>query len=287
MFRSSVLYGLSCLIALICASCSHLKKQEDAKNPVASVGDVNLYEEDLAGIYTTGISPEDSMSLRLNYIDNWVKDEIIFQKALKSLPDSLKNKEDELENYYRSLIRYAYEKEVINRQLDTSISLQEIHEYYTQYEGGFELRRPVCRSAYIVLAADVPKLSKVKEWFKDESPENLDSLDRYCLTYATKFQLDRNKWMYVDDIKVDLAVESEMMTTWFESGNTGLYEDSVKTVFFKLHEKRGIGEPSPLSLERKRIRGIIKNKKKVEFIANLEKNIFETSLKNGEFEIYE
>lgn len=287
MLKSSVVYGFVFLVALISASCSSFKKQEEVENPVASVGEVKLYEKDLAGIYPTGISPEDSINLRLNYIDNWVKDEIIFQKALKSLPDSLKNKEEELENYYRSLIRYAYEKEILNRQLDTSISLKEIRDYYTQYEGGFELRRAVCRASYVVLGADVPKLQKVKEWFKDESPENIDSLDRYCLTYATKFQLDRNKWRYLDDIKVDLALEQEMMNAWLDVQGVQVHEDSVKTVFFKLHDKRSIGQPSPLSLERQRIRGIIKNKKKVEFIANLEKNIFETSLKNGEFEIYE
>ncbi|MCB0739299.1 MAG: hypothetical protein KDC92_17460, partial [Bacteroidetes bacterium] len=252
---------------------------------VARVGNAVLYETDLIGIFKPGIKPDDSINIRTIFIDNWVKEEVLFQQAEASLSDSLKNKEQELKDYYRSLIRHAYEQELVNRQLDTTVTVQDIEAYYKKYQGNFELKRTVCRARYILLNADAPKVEKVKEWFAELNADFLDSLDGYCLTYSINYQIDQHKWKYKNDVRADIKMDEETFSSWSALNNTYFMADSLKIVLYQPLEVRNQGELAPLSLEAPRIRSLIQHKKKIAFLESLEKKILDDAQKNGEIEI--
>lgn len=266
-------------------SCQWFKKNNKDKTIVAKVGDAVLYETDLAGIFKAGTSPDDSVNIRTIFIDNWVKEEVLFQKAVESLSDSLKNKDQELKDYYRSLIRHAYEQELVNRQLDTTVTVQDIETYYNQYQGNFELKRTVCRARYILLNADAPKVEKVKEWFSESNSDFVDSLDRFCLTYAVNYQIDNNRWKYKNDVRADIKMDEQTFSSWSVPNSTYFLQDSFKIVLYQPIEVRNQGELAPLSLEAPRIRSLIQHKKKIAFLESLEKKILDDAQKNGEIEI--
>lgn len=277
---------LAFFILGILNSCEWFKRRESDQIPIAKVGESYLYEEDLIGLYPSDIRPDDSINIRTSYVNNWVKDELIFQQALQNLPDSLKNKDKELENYYRSLIRHQYEQELVNQELDTAVSYQEISNYYNKYEGSFVVKRPIARARYVLLGADVPKQDKVEEWLKNESQENTDSLDKYFLTYAKKYQLDHNKWNYLSDMMVDLQLKDSVFKAMLNANGLQKFNDSVNIVYMKVYELREQGAQSPIQLESAKIRSLIKNRKKVHFINNLEQEIFQNSKTKKRYEIF-
>ena len=268
----------------ILTSCSYLKKDKNARMEVAKVGEAVLYEDEIADIFDEGIAPEDSIELRKNYIDKWVKDEMLFQHALRNLTDSLKNKEAQLQEYYRSLIRYEYEKQLIRQRLDTNITRKEIEDYYERYNDGFALERPACRLNFLLLNPDIAKWQTAAEWLKTESPENNDSLDKFALVYASKFFLDDNKWVYFDDILVELGLQLDNSVAWLNSGYVEEV-DSSKIFLMKINEVRSKGEATPLNLVEDQIRTILKNKKKVEFVARMEQDVYNEGIKKNRYEL--
>lgn len=280
--RQPILIGL-CLLLL--QSCSFFNEKKANKTLVAKVGEKELYEEDFDDIFNGDLLPDDSLDLRNNYIQKWVRDEILFQNALQNLTDSLTNKDEQLELYYRSLIRYEYEKGLINQKLDTVVTNKQIQDYYNQFLESFILKRKVCKALFLMLTPDVPKQETAAQWLSQGTTENIDSLDRYCLQYGATFNLDGNKWFYVDDVITEmrlplnyqLQVQDEPVVT----------QDSMKTAIIKVIEVRMPGDQMPFQMAASTIRTIIKNRNKVLFIEQMERDVLEEAKRNGLYETYE
>lgn len=271
---------------LLLTSCGRFSNDNSSSVPVATVGESVLYEEDFADIFKTADTPDDSIKLRKSYIDNWIKEEVLFQHALTYLTDSQKNKEHELEQYYRSLIRYEYERKLVSQKLDTSVSEANIRSYYQEYKASFELRRDVARMNYIEVNADVPKLDQVQNWMEESGAEYRDSVHKYCLVYASRFQINPNRWYYFTYELSKLGLEGKVDSA---NKSVGLYytADSSKKVLLKILETKQAGRIKPLGMVADQIRNILKNKKKVEFIEAKQREELKSALKNNEYQIYE
>src|SRR5215204_5767363 len=121
------------LTLLFFSACTYFKKQgeEKTKDAVARAFDKCLFPENLAGIVPPNSSRKDSLTVIKNYIDNWIHQQVVLHKAESNLDENKKDVEDKLEEYRNSLIRYAYEKALVDQRLDTNVSDKEIEEFYT------------------------------------------------------------------------------------------------------------------------------------------------------------
>ncbi len=272
------------VFTLVLGGCKYFDSKKASKHIVAKVGDKELFEEDFQDIFNASQTPDDSLKLRQNYIDKWVRDEVLFQNALNNLTDSLKNKEEQLDLYYRSLIRYEYEKALINQKLDTAVSEKEIQDYYNQFSESFILKRKVCKAAFFVLTSDIPNKEQAIEWLSKSNPENTDSLQKYCLRYGVKFNLNDKKWFYLDDLMAETTLPATFEIA--SQNNPVVYTDSLKTVALRIEDQKNPGEPKPFQMTVETIRDIIKNKKKVDFLRKMENDVFSKAERKGEFEIY-
>ncbi|MFY0672394.1 MAG: hypothetical protein JXQ87_03275 [Bacteroidia bacterium] len=269
----------------VLSGCELFQGNKNSKIQVAKVGDKVLYEEDFTDIFSAAQTPEDSLKLRQNYIEKWVRDEVLFQNALNNLSDSLKDKKEELDLYYRSLIRYEYENGLINQKLDTTVTSNEITDYYNQFNESFILKRRICKSTYLVFTPDIPNQEQAIFWLKDLSPENTDSLQKYCLRYGVKFNLDNNKWFFLDDLMGEALLPTSFEIT--KSEQPLIYNDSLRGAALFIYDLREPGEFKPLQMSRGTIRSIIKNKKKVDFLMKMEGDVFNEAERKGQFEVYE
>src|SRR5688572_24323169 len=80
------------LIALVSSSCN--KSSQDSSddeniNPVARVYDKFLYEADIRGVGANAATPEDSLTALKNYIDSWIRQELVLRYAQENLPEEL------------------------------------------------------------------------------------------------------------------------------------------------------------------------------------------------------
>src|SRR5262245_52684774 len=124
---------IGCLVAFlfITNSCRFFEKQEtENRTVIARAYDYKLYDEDLLSVVPSGVSAEDSVANVRNFIDSWTRQKTLLHHAEKSLNDEKKNVTKELEEYRNSLITYAYETDLISKNLDTAISEEEITGFY-------------------------------------------------------------------------------------------------------------------------------------------------------------
>ena len=117
--------GLFCL--LIFCSCQNENVNND--RIIATVYDKTLYQSDLQSVMYEGISVNDSIVRTKAFVDNWIRNQLLIHQAENSIDKSELDFSKQLEDYRNSLIVYKYETLLIEQNLDTVVTEEEIAEY--------------------------------------------------------------------------------------------------------------------------------------------------------------
>ncbi|MBR4837325.1 MAG: hypothetical protein IK004_02670 [Bacteroidales bacterium] len=96
---------------------------------VASIYDKTLHQSDLQSVLYEGISVNDSLVRTKAFINNWIRAQLIIHQAEKNIDKSELDFSRQIEDYRNSLIIYKYESQLIEQNLDTVVSDEEIAKY--------------------------------------------------------------------------------------------------------------------------------------------------------------
>jgi hypothetical protein len=180
--RYIVWVGFGCVIILVIllSSCPRIEpnKQEE---PLARVEDMYFYPSDLPDIFNGNISAEDSAEIAKTYIQKWIKNKLLLQKAELNIPtEEQREVLKRLEDTRASLMIYEYQQQMINQKLDTVISQSEIEEFYNQHLNIFILDKNIIKTLFVQLPINSPNIPNVRQWYRSNNSENLTKLEGYC-----------------------------------------------------------------------------------------------------------
>jgi hypothetical protein len=276
-------YILPLLLLANLTACNYRKENDKS---VAQVDQKILYMSEVAAIVPNGSTQEDSILIADNYIHQWVKKQLIIAKAELNLSDKDKDVTKMVEDYRSSLIIHKYQQQLLEQKLDTIVSSFEIDNYYRQNSANFILNKNIIKALYIQIAKPVPNYDKIKQLYKSEKEGDWEELEDYCFQNATKFDNFSGQWinanMLLSRIPIDYNDEEKFLTNrkYIET------EDSTYNYFVAIKNIEFKNNVSPLDFVREDIRKIIINKRKIEFIKNLEQNIYRDAESKNKFKIY-
>lgn len=270
---------------LVLGSCSE-GKQDDSNPVVAKVYDIYLYVSDLEGIVPSQISKDDSIIIVRNYINNWVKKQLMLRKAEINLTDENKNIQKEIDDYRSSLLIFRYKQELIRQKIDTNVTENEITNYYNQFSGNFILNQNILKATLIKISNQITDLQKLKQWIRSEDADAKMQLEEYCYQYATKYHSFNDEWINFNDllkeVPLDPANEDQIIKyQQYIETNDSLYYYLVKINDFALKST-----VQPIDYAELKIKSIILNKRKFTFLEEIENNIYNDALDRNEFVIY-
>ena len=204
MKRLSLVIGAYFLLLL--TGCDYFEKSSKEVVLAECYGKY-LYESDLKGIVPENATIMDSIQLVSNFIDSWVKRQVLIHQAENNL-----NKEDldlkkQMEEYRNSLVIYAYESQLINQKLDTIVSEDEIEVFYEQNKENFQLRNTMVRVAYVILNEDCEQKDLFWKLMSDRDTLILQNIDVQATYYAVKSYLDVDHWMRLDELTNIVPIE--------------------------------------------------------------------------------
>ena len=284
--RFSGALALSCLMLL--ASCNLFsKKQSQTDEPVvARVYDSYLYLSEIREMIPPGTDSKDSVLMVRNFIDNWIKRQTILHKAESNLDDEKKDVEQRLEEYRNSLITYIYESELVEQKLDTTVSDEEIEQYYQENQRNFELKDNIVKVVYLKVKKNAPKLQKVRGWYRSSNAKDREQLEDYCFQFGSDFHLDDQTWLPFDEVLKKVPITTYDKESYLRNNRFVETEDSSFYYFVRFSDMQIRESISPLSFVRDDIRNLILNKRKLELIREMEKSVYNEALKKNEIEIF-
>ena len=254
-------------------SCNFFKQDTD-KLLVTVYGD-KLYFSDIKDLIPTELSSEDSLMLVQALCEKWAKEQLLVQKAKINLPLNLQDVQSQVDSYEKSLLIYSYQKELLNQKLDTLVDDDEIESYYEKNKQNFVLSGAVVKVNYIKLKKEVPYLWKVQHLFKKEDEESRLLLEDYCYQFADDFYIE-DKWFFVDEI-FEIFPHSFSFKK-INKGKSIEAEDDNYYYFLFIKNYISKGNVSPLEMVMSQIHSIIINKRKLSFLKQIEKEIYENAI---------
>ena len=198
------------LLLITLLGCGACKEQRDhkGKTPLVEVDGNFLYKEDLMSVLPVGLSKDDSILFTEHYIRSWTEEILLYEKAANNIPDNV-DVDKLVENYRKALIMHTYQQELINQKLTNDISEQEITDYYGQNKELFNLENPLIKGLFIKVPLTAPQLNNVRRWYKSDKQDAIESLEKYSLQNAVKYEYFYDKWVSVTDVldMIPLKVE--------------------------------------------------------------------------------
>jgi len=273
------------LLVLFIVSCNLFDENRD-NTAIARAENKYLTYSDIEDIIPKNLNKEDSVLFITNYINSWIKESLILQKAEINLSDNQKDFQKQLEDYRKSLLIYTYEKELINQLLDTNVENSEIQEFYEHNQQNFVLKDDIVKVRYLKVFKKAPQLQKITKIYTSSKPKDIEKLKELAHQYAEKFHLNDEEWIYYDELKKEVPLKIEQTTGYLKNIKNIEVEDSLSYYFVYIKDFKLKNDVSPLSFETQNIQNIIINKRKLSLINKVSSDLYQEAIINNDIEIY-
>jgi hypothetical protein len=267
-------------------ACDSKPAEDQTRKTIARANTSYLYEDDVKDLVPFGTDKKDSIELIKKYIDNWIHETLVIQKAESNLTEDKKNVEKQLQDYRNSLITFAYEKELVSQKLDTLITETEIEEYYNNNKANFELKDNIIKVIYVKVNKTAPDMKKLQNWYKSEDPKDKELLTSYCHQFAANYYLDDSSWLFFDDLLKEIPIQTYNKELFLQNNRLVEVNDSLYNYFVNIKGFKIRNSLSPISFEKENIKNIILNKRKLQLITKMKEDVYNDAVNQNKIEIY-
>lgn len=274
-------------VALFCLTACSFFKETDDRKPIARVNDSYLYADDIKDLVADGTSPEDSILVINSFITRWATQLLLLNGSERNLPQGKQADFNKLvDQYKKDLYTKAYLEALVKKSIDTIVSNVEANEFYESNKETFKLNDELIKFRYISLplsAAYTDEITKRLTRFSTKDKRFLDSVSVQFKSYS----LNDSIWIKVSQVSNKIpAINSENKKELLKKSNFIQLKDSLGLYLMQINDVRLQNDYAPLAYVKPTINQIIINKRKLELIKELEKDITKDAIKNDQFEIY-
>ncbi|HLN52917.1 MAG TPA: hypothetical protein VK212_04360 [Lentimicrobium sp.] len=279
---------LPVLVLFSMAGCDYLSHNRK-EQAVAECYGKYLYKEDLEGLVSAGTTPNDSIAMIRQFIDNWIMQQVMLKQAEDNLNEEQKDFREQIESYRNSLIIFAYESELIRQKLDTVINPAEIEAFYNNNQPDFQLRENIVKVNYVKIPqvnADKELVKKATRLLKSNDEEDIGELSDLCNRSNWICFTEKDQWIRFDDLLAEIPIKTDDQERFLRDQTFLQMSDSLYTYLVNFREYKTKEGVSPLSFETANIRNMILNKRKIELMDRMQQEVYRKAMENKDFTIY-
>ena len=268
-------------------SCDFIKKS-DGNNPIARVNENYLYEDEINDLVSEGTSKQDSILLIQNFINRWATQQLFVDGAKLNLSEEKQAAFDKLVVQYKNdLYSKAYIEALVKRSIDIAVSIDEAEAYYTNNKEVFKLNEELIKFRYIHLDENIINYANIRKQFRRYNKIDKKILDSISIQFKS-YSFNDSIWIKLTQvIKKIPAVNSENKNQLLKKSNFVQLKDSLGVYLMQINDVLVRNDTAPLEYVKPTIDQIVINKRKLELIKELEKDITKDAIKNKQFEIYD
>ena len=269
------------LASFLLVGCAAYEKKNQSGAAVELKGHY-IYRSTLDSL-TLGLSSEDSMRVAQQYISQWAKDVLIYEKAqVRKQPEI----ESMVDNYRKSLYVQAYEANLIDKRMSKTIMDTTIVQIYEQMPDRFRLDESIIKGLLVVVPNDAPNIDKLKKALSEVKVEQADSvqnetmdfIEKYAYQNASGYELFTDKWLTTTEMVRRIPMEHAELETRLKTKNRIEVSDSLRTYMLEVTDKRLRGEQMPLDYARPEIEQVVLGARQVEFLQKERERLYNEAI---------
>lgn len=274
------------LIIFFITSCDFFKPVAQGV-PIARLNENYLYKEDLVGIVPEGSSKEDSTVIVTNYINKWALQLLLQAGAERNLPDRTQQEFNKLVEQYKSdLYTKAYIEALVKQNIDQDIRYEESLEIYETNKESFKLNEELLKLRYIKLPQNANNLKDITKRLKSFDQEDKTYLDSISVQFKS-YSLNDTVWIRYSQLVEKVPITGlHNKNELLKKSNFLQLKDSLDLYLMQVNDVLLPKDYAPLEYVQPTVNQIVVNRRKLELIKQLEKDIIQDANKNKKFEIY-
>lgn len=274
---NNILFGVALLLAT--SSCS--VEGDSHAEKVVSVGDKFLTVDDIKALVPEGVDKSDSVKVVDTFISSWVREELLVQTAEEFLPSGEKDFRLELESYRRSMLIHRYHQLLISEDTDSTFVDGEVHKFYDDNIDMFKLSGPIVKCTYIELPGDINVSDDLREIFVSSDNDDIIALETFCVQSARYYDHFNEDWIYLSKLRPIWGENINSEVNYSRKSYVVEQSDSLSQKFLVVRDYLSKGKVAPFMFVEEKIKGLIRNSRKQNFIKEIDNGIFERSKESG------
>ena len=262
---------------MLLISCDFNKKSDN--NYVARVGEEFLDYSYLNDLIPKNISVEDSVELANKIISEWATSKLLLQNAQNNLNENEKESIDEKSKKYRdNLILSDYKNKISKNNPDTVVTDNEINVFYETNSKNFTLYNEIIQGRYLKLNKNNFNINEIKRRFNRFNLADryfFDSISIQLLNYSFNDSTWINKNLFFNKIP---TLNNDEIQRIVKNNLFYIKEDSLALYLIKINKYKKANDYAPLDYIYERIRELISNRKRIDYLIKIEKELIEDAL---------
>lgn len=268
-------------------ACDFLPWNRDQRVPLARVHETILYQDEISVIVPADLHGEDSLLWVRQYVDRWARNQILLAKAAFNLGDEVKEIEQLVSDYRNDLIKFRYQEAMVNKFLDTTVTEEQILQYFEANRSNFELKENIVRAMYLITVPDAPKLDDARKWMRSKKEEDIQALEDYALQYARSYSLRDSSWLSFDQLARLVPVQTYNQQEFLQRNHFVEVQDSTSLYLLNIWDYQIRDGLSPLTYVRSTIKSIILNQRRRNLLDKLEQELVDEAIQKDHYEFYD
>lgn len=271
--------------SLLLISCSDSDNKGAGKDAVvAQVGESRLYKSDIEKSLGSDVKLHD-LNVKI-FTHNWVRNQVVLQKANNSLTEGEKDFSKELKDYRNTLLRYFYESKIVNASVDTVVSNNEVLEYYQQNSKNFELKENFVKVRAVRMSHSFKDIVKRKAMFNYSDSLGKVKYDNWVEENNLETVRYDSTWVRWESFKEQVPIKTLNDESFLAATNYREFWGAKDVWILKITGYRLKDNISPIELVTDKIKRILINQRKVTVVKNMEEEVYNEAVQNGDIKLF-
>jgi hypothetical protein len=174
----------------------------------------------------------------------------------------------------------------MQQRMDTAVQESEIAEYYELNKQDFKLTKDIVKAIFVKIPEEFADREQLITWSSNLTAENMIELRDYCVQYAKNYDIIDDYWVDFDVVKRNLPQQITDNKRFLTENKYFETTDSVYYYLVYIQEFKLINELAPVEYVYDNIKNLILNRRKIEFLKEVENNVFTEGIRQNKFKIF-
>lgn len=259
---------------------------DPSRSPVVTVKGQTLYKAALDEVLSVGLSAEDSTEAAQSYINMWINDLLMYDKAKRNI-----TKEEEIEmlvqNYRKSLVANIYQEQLLRQQLSKAISENELKAYYEQNKERFRLEENIIKGLYLKVPVGSSHLSNFQKWYKQGTNEAIENIEKNSLQNVVGYEYFYDRWVDFDEVMDNIPTLISDQRQFLQTNKNVEVRDSSFVYLLNIKEYKLAGSDAPYEYIKGHLTEIFIEQRKADFLKQVQKDLYDKAVSDEEIKFYD
>lgn len=284
--RTTVLCVIAGIIVVACSCVENSGANIDkAKEPIVSVKDNTLYRADLEAALPLGMSGEDSVQAAQLYIEMWVNDQLMYDKAQRN---TLNKEEIEslVENYKKTLVTKSYQEQLIKEHFNKSVSDADLQTFYNQNKERLKLEESIVKGLYLKIPLEAKMLNNLLKWYRLGTEAAIENIEKNTLQNVAAYEYFYDRWVPFDEVLENIPSQISNKTQFLQANKNIEVRDSSFVYLLNIKEYKLSGTDAPYEYIKGQLSEMFIEQRKKDYLKQVQKDLYDKAISDDEIKFY-